>query len=243
MYIPVYTRKVEKGDMWSGERCHVSWIKVSCELEKGVMWTGDFEQCVYKYVQVCTSMYWYIPSASKTWYMQWYFTFDCRIWCTEHGRCMHWYLNVRILPPRMKKLQAHAAVHTCIYLVWKCTLANRWGCIKGCIGCINIQYIPIHAGCIGMYPKIRRMYWDVLKDVLDVNTSNTSSNTSDVLKTGTMYWSVLKDVSDVLCSWQDVLNDVLVCIESRQDVSSDVLGDVLTCIEKLQDVLMAVLKM
>jgi hypothetical protein len=38
-------------------------------------------------------------------------------------------------------------------------------------GCINIQYIPIHAGCIGMYQKIRRMYWDVSKDVLDVNTS------------------------------------------------------------------------
>jgi hypothetical protein len=53
----------------------------------------------------------------------------------------------------------------------------------------------------------------------------------------------LKDVSDVLLSWQDVLNDVLACIESRQDVSRDVLGDVLTCIEKLQDVLSAVLKL
>ena len=74
------------------------------------------------------------------------------------------------------------------------SLANRRGCIEGCIGCINIQYIPIHAGCIGMYPNIWRMYWDVLKDVLDVNTSNTSSNTLDVLKTGAMSWSVLKDV-------------------------------------------------
>ena len=61
-----------------------------------------------------------------------------------------------------------------------------------------------------------------MKDVLDVNTSNTSSNTSDVLKTGRMYRSVLKDVSDVLYSWQDVLNDVLACINSCQDVSSDV---------------------
>ncbi len=34
-----------------------------------------------------------------------------------------------------------------------------------------------------------------MKDVLDVNTSNTSSNISDVLKTGTMHSSVLKDVS------------------------------------------------
>ena len=66
-----------------------------------------------------------------------------------------------------------------------------------------------------------------MKDVLDVNTSNTSSNTSDVLKTGRMYRSVLKDVSDVLFSWQDVLNDVLACIESRQDVSNDVLRGVL----------------
>ena len=47
-----------------------------------------------------------------------------------------------------------------------------------------------------MYPNIGRMYWDVLQDVLDVNTSNTSSNTSDVSKTGRMYWNVLKDVSD-----------------------------------------------
>ena len=55
-----------------------------------------------------------------------------------------------------------------------------------------------------------------MKDVLDVNTSNTSSNTSDVsLKTGRMYWNVLKDVSDVLLSLQDVLNDVLL---SCQDV-------------------------
>ena len=38
------------------------------------------------------------------------------------------------------------------------TLANRGGCIEGCIGCINIQYIPIHAGCIGMYPNHWRMY-------------------------------------------------------------------------------------
>ena len=59
-----------------------------------------------------------------------------------------------------------------------------------------------------------------MKDVSDVNTSNTSSNTSDVLKNGKMYSSVLKDVSDVLFSWQDVLNDVLL---SCQDVSSDVL--------------------
>ena len=66
-----------------------------------------------------------------------------------------------------------------------------------------------------------------MQDVLDVNTSNTSSNTSDVLKTGRMYRSVLKDVSDVLFSWQDVLNDVLACIESRQDVSNDVLRGVL----------------
>ena len=48
-----------------------------------------------------------------------------------------------------------------------------------------------------------------MKDVLDVNTSNTSSNTLDVLKNGKMYSIVLKDVSDVLFSWQDVLNDVL----------------------------------
>ena len=54
-----------------------------------------------------------------------------------------------------------------------------------------------------------------MQDVLDVNTSNTSSNTSDVLKTGRMYWNVLKDVSDVLLSLQDVLNDVLL---SCQDV-------------------------
>jgi len=47
---------------------------------------------------------------------------------------------------------------------------------------------------------------------------------------------------DVLFSWQDVLNDVLTCIESRQDVSSDVLGDVLTCIENWQDVLKDVLQ-
>ncbi len=49
------------------------------------------------------------------------------------------------------------------------------------------------------------------KDVLDVNTSNTLSNTSDVLKNGKtrMYSSVLTEVSDVLFSWQDVLNDVL----------------------------------
>ena len=66
-----------------------------------------------------------------------------------------------------------------------------------------------------------------MQDVLDVNTSNTSSNTSDVLKTGRMYRSVLKDVSDVLFSWQDVLNDVLACIESREDVSNDVLRGVL----------------
>ena len=59
-----------------------------------------------------------------------------------------------------------------------------------------------------------------MKDVSDVNTSNTSSNTSDVLKNGKMYSRVLKDVSDVLFSWQDVLNDVLL---SCQDVSSDVL--------------------
>ncbi len=59
-----------------------------------------------------------------------------------------------------------------------------------------------------------------MKDVSDVNTSNTSSNTSDVLKNGKMYSSVLKDVSDVLFSGQDVLNDVLL---SCQDVSSDVL--------------------
>ncbi len=61
------------------------------------------------------------------------------------------------------------------------------------------------------------------------DVSNTSSNTSDVLKTGSMYWSVLKDVLDVLLSRQDsdVLNDVLVCIELLQDVSSDVLGYVL----------------
>ena len=104
-------------------------------------------------------------------------------------------------------------------------------------GCINIQYIPIHAGCIGMYQKIRRMYWDVSKDVLDVNTSNTSSNTSDVLKNGKMYSSVLKDVLDVFkfklfnlkFSWQDVLpvNDVLMiapgCIKWGT-------GDVLRCI-------------
>ncbi len=48
-----------------------------------------------------------------------------------------------------------------------------------------------------------------MKDVLDVIISNTSSNTSDVLKNGKMYSSVLKDVLDVLFSWQDVLNDVL----------------------------------
>ncbi len=45
------------------------------------------------------------------------------------------------------------------------SLANRGGCIEGCIGCINIQYTPIHAGCIGMYPNHCqwRMYWDVLQ--------------------------------------------------------------------------------
>ncbi len=53
------------------------------------------------------------------------------------------------------------------------------------------------------------MYYDALKDVLDVNTSNPSSNTSDVLKNGKMYSSVLKDVLEVLFSWQDVLNYVL----------------------------------
>ena len=37
--------------------------------------------------------------------------------------------------------------------------------------------------------------------------------------------------------WQDVLDDVLACIVSCQDVSSNVLGDVLTCIEIVQDVL------
>ncbi len=46
-------------------------------------------------------------------------------------------------------------------------------------GCINIQYMPIHAGCIGIFRKISRMYWDhpsvspaaggrESKDVLDV---------------------------------------------------------------------------
>ncbi len=62
------------------------------------------------------------------------------------------------------------------------------------------------------------MYGDVLKDVLDVNTSNTPSHTSDVLKTGMMYSSGMKDVLDVLFSWHDVLNDLLTCIETRQDV-------------------------
>ena len=47
---------------------------------------------------------------------------------------------------------------------------SRW-CIEGCIGYINIQYIPIHAGCIGVYPKLRmimimtwctEMYWRIL---------------------------------------------------------------------------------
>ena len=87
-----------------------------------------------------------------------------------------------------------------------------------------------------------------MKDVSDVNTSNTSTNTSDVLKNGKMYSSVLKDVSDVLFSGQDVLNDVLL---SCQDVSSDVLKNCrmycrlycrsskgcIGCIEIKQDVL------
>jgi hypothetical protein len=90
-----------------------------------------------------------------------------------------------------------------------------------------------------MYQKIRRMYWDVSKDVLDVNTSNTSSNTSDVLKNGKMYSSVLKDVSDVLFSWQDVLNDVLMIAPGCINWGT---GDVLICIENLQDVLLAVLQ-
>ncbi len=38
------------------------------------------------------------------------------------------------------------------------SLANRGGCIEGFLGCINIQCIPIHAGCIGMYPNHWRMY-------------------------------------------------------------------------------------
>jgi hypothetical protein len=38
-----------------------------------------------------------------------------------------------------------------------------------------------------------------------------------------------------LFSWQDVLTDVLTCIESRQDVSNNVMGDVMTYIEILQD--------
>ncbi len=64
-----------------------------------------------------------------------------------------------------------------------------------------------------------------MKDVLNVNTSNTSSNTSDsesdvtVLKNGKTYSSVLKardaTVSDVLFSWQDVLNDVLTMYQLR----------------------------
>jgi hypothetical protein len=33
-------------------------------------------------------------------------------------------------------------------------LANRRGCIEGCIGCINIQYMPIHAGCIRVNFKL-----------------------------------------------------------------------------------------
>ena len=64
------------------------------------------------------------------------------------------------------------------------------------------------------------MYGDVspVKDVLDVNTSNTPSHASDVLKTGMMYPSVMKGVLDVFFSWQGVLNDSLTCIETRQDV-------------------------
>ncbi len=81
-----------------------------------------------------------------------------------------------------------------------------------------------------------------MKDVLDVNTSNTSSNTSDVLKTGRMYWNVfnhpVKDVSDVLLSWQDVLYDVLVCIESPNETSQDVLTEVtVTVLSDVLDVL------
>ncbi len=78
-----------------------------------------------------------------------------------------------------------------------------------------------------------------MKDVLvllDVNTSNTSSNTSDVLKNGKMYSSVLKDVSDVLFSWQDVLKDVLMIAPGCINL------DVLRCIENLQDALLAVLQ-
>ncbi len=78
-----------------------------------------------------------------------------------------------------------------------------------------------------------------MKDVLDVNTSNTSSNTSDVLKNGKMYSSVLKDVLDVLFSWQDVLNDVLMIAPGCIYESA---GDVLRCIENLLDVLLAVLQ-
>jgi hypothetical protein len=74
---------------------------------------------------------------------------------------------------------------------------------------------------------------------LDVNTSNTSSNTSDVLKNGKMYSSVLKDVLDVLFSWQDVLNDVLMIAPGCINRGT---GDVLRCIENLQDVLLAVLQ-
>ncbi len=77
------------------------------------------------------------------------------------------------------------------------SLANHGGCIED-------VYIPIHAGCIGMHKKNRSMYWDVLKDVFDVNTtSNTLSNTLDVLKNGKMYhdsiWSAseLKDVTPI----------------------------------------------
>ena len=69
----------------TGERCHVNWRKVPCELEKGVMWTGTFtgtltgtlassghyipvhtstyvvDSSTYRYIPIYSSTYQYIP--------------------------------------------------------------------------------------------------------------------------------------------------------------------------------------
>jgi hypothetical protein len=44
----------------------------------------------------------------------------------------------------------------------------------------NLGDVPVMR-CVGGSPRLKDM------DVLEVNISNTSSNSSDVLKTGTMY--------------------------------------------------------
>ncbi len=84
------------------------------------------------------------------------------------------------------------------------------------------------AGCIGNYTKIRRMYQDVFKNIVEIN----------ILIQLPIHWMYWK-----LARWIEVYWDMywiywfrgwmywmmyLMCIESRQEVSSEVLGDVCT---------------